>query len=87
MSQWSKSAYVGPTQEGWEEGRGKFTYPNGVTYDGQFKKGEFHGEGTLIQPNGVSTNSFYPNHSCYLIGSIRWQMGKWKTDRRRVFLL
>ena len=40
MSQWSKSAYVGPTQEGWEEGRGKFTYPNGVTYDGQFKKGE-----------------------------------------------
>ena len=61
MSQWSKSAYQGPTQEGWEEGRGKFTYPNGVQYDGNFKKGEFHGEGTLIQTNGVSTFRFYPN--------------------------
>ena len=87
MSQWSKSHYVGPTEEGWEEGRGKFTYPNGVTYDGQFKKGEFHGEGTLIQPNGVSIIFVFILIGYYLIGSIRWQMGKWKTDRRRVFLL
>ena len=61
MSQWSKSAYQGPTQEGWEEGRGKFTYPNGVQYDGNFKKGEFHGEGTLIQTNGVSDFQYIPN--------------------------
>ena len=54
MSQWSKSSYVGPIENGWEEGKGRFTFPNGVVYEGQFNKGEFHGEGTLIYPNGVS---------------------------------
>ena len=54
MSQWSKSAYDGPITNGWEQDGGKFTFPNGVVYDGQYDKGEFHGEGTLIYPNGVS---------------------------------
>ena len=54
MSQWSKSGYEGPTTNGWEQGKGKFTFPNGVIYEGQFDKGEFHGDGTLIYPNGVS---------------------------------
>lgn len=55
MSQWSKSSYQGPYHNGWEQGKGKFTFPNGVTYEGEFNKGEFHGEGTLIYPNGVSS--------------------------------
>jgi len=55
MSQWSKSGYDGPKENGWEEGKGKFRFPNNVVYEGQFNKGEFHGEGTLIYPNGVST--------------------------------
>jgi hypothetical protein len=55
MSQWSKSGYEGPKENGWEEGKGKFRFPNNVVYEGQFNKGEFHGEGTLIYPNGVST--------------------------------
>ena len=54
MSQWSKSNYDGPTNNGWEQNKGKFTFPNGVVYEGNFDKGEFHGEGTLIYPNGVS---------------------------------
>lgn len=57
MSQWSKSGYEGPTDNGWEQGKGKFRFPNNVIYEGQFNKGEFHGEGTLIYPNGVSNNS------------------------------
>lgn len=55
MSQRSKSSYDGPRENGWEEGKGKFRFPNDVIYEGQFRKGEFHGEGTLIYPNGVST--------------------------------
>ena len=53
MSQWSNSQYEGPVENGWEEGNGRFTFPNGVIYEGEFNKGEFHGNGTLIYPNGV----------------------------------
>jgi hypothetical protein len=32
--------------------KGKFYYPNGVIYEGEFVKGQFHGEGDLIcKPN------------------------------------
>ena len=34
MSQWSKSAYNGPTKNGWEQGKGQFKFPNGVIYEG-----------------------------------------------------
>ena len=54
MSQWSGSEYQGPKTHDWEEGFGKFTFPNDVIYEGNFNKGEFHGDGTLIYPNGVS---------------------------------
>ncbi len=60
MSQWSKSGYDGPRENGWEQGKGKFTFPNGVIYEGQFDKGEFHGDGTLIYPNGVSILITFP---------------------------
>ena len=39
-------------ETGWYQGFGKFTFPNGVVYEGNFDKGEFHGEGTLVYPNG-----------------------------------
>ena len=55
MSKWSGSEYNGPKEHDWEQNKGKFTFPNGVIYDGEMDKGEFHGEGTLIYPNGVST--------------------------------
>ena len=58
MSQWSKSDYTGQTDNGWQQGKGEFTFPNNVKYVGEFDKGEFHGEGTLIYPNGVSFNLF-----------------------------
>ncbi len=54
--QWSNSEYQGPVENGWEEGIGKYKFPNGVVYEGNFEKGEFHGEGTLIYPNGVSNS-------------------------------
>lgn len=51
-NKWSKSSYEGPTVNGWYEGVGKFTFADGVVYEGEFKKGEFHGKGTLIYPAG-----------------------------------
>lgn len=51
MSQWSHSEYKGPIENGWEEGQGRYKFPNNVVYEGNFEKGEFHGDGTLIYPN------------------------------------
>ena len=57
MSKWSGSEYNGPKEHDWEQGEGKFTFPNGVIYHGNMDKGEFHGDGTLIYTNGVSIAS------------------------------
>jgi len=48
MSLWSGSQYTGEYFDGWYHGNGKYLYPNGVIYEGEFIKGEFDGEGTLI---------------------------------------
>ena len=72
MSQWSGSEYQGPKKHDWEEGLGKFTFPNGVIYEGNFNKGEFHGDGTLIYPNGVSEVSM----RAYFVGALRGQVGQ-----------
>ena len=53
MSRWSESNYVGPTENGWPQGKGKYTFPNGTIYEGFFDKGEFHGDGVLIYPKKV----------------------------------
>lgn len=58
MSNWSGSHYEGPMVNGWFQGFGRFTQPNGVVYEGNFDKGEYHGEGTLIYPNGVSKQTW-----------------------------
>lgn len=52
LSLWSNTSYEGPSKNEWYEGEGKFTFPNGVVYVGQFRKGEFHGQGALVYPNG-----------------------------------
>ena len=63
--QWSNSTYEGPKENGWENGIGKYKFPNGVIYEGNFEKGEFHGDGTLIYPSGVSTNQTTTQHALF----------------------
>ena len=81
MSKWSGSDFVGPTEQGWPQGVGKFRFPNGVVYEGNFDKGEFHGDGTLHYPNGVS--NFKLNLTlCNVLGPLRGEMGSWKANFR-----
>ena len=39
-------------REEYGEGRGKYTYPHGDKYEGEWKNGEFHGQGTYTSPDG-----------------------------------
>jgi hypothetical protein len=88
MAKWSGSEYNGPKENDWEQGEGKFTFPNGVVYHGHMDKGEFHGEGTLIYPNGVSHtyNKLFLTYF-YSEGTICCQVGPRKACRRKIFLL
>ena len=54
MNLTEKSKYEGDFSHKWYNGKGKYSYDNGVVYEGDFFKGEFHGEGVLFYPNGVS---------------------------------
>ena len=38
-------------KEEYADGQGKYTYPNGESYVGDWKKGEFHGKGTYTSPD------------------------------------
>ena len=39
-------------REEYGEGRGKFTYPHGEKYEGDWVKGKYHGQGTMTFPDG-----------------------------------
>ena len=39
-------------REEYGEGRGKFTYPHGEKYEGEWEKGKYHGQGTMTYPDG-----------------------------------
>ncbi|KAF4689846.1 hypothetical protein FOZ60_001038 [Perkinsus olseni] len=39
-------------KNGWIEGKGEYTFPNGTVYSGDFINDEFDGEGTLTFPDG-----------------------------------
>ena len=39
-------------REEYGEGRGKFTYPHGEKYEGEWKNGKYHGQGIMTFPDG-----------------------------------
>jgi len=39
-------------REEYGEGRGKYTYPHGGKYEGDWRNGKYNGQGTLTFPNG-----------------------------------
>jgi len=48
-------------REEYGEGRGKFTYPHGEKYEGDWVKGKYHGQGTMTFPDGSKENSRMEN--------------------------
>ena len=48
-------------REEYGEGHGKYTYPHGDKYEGEWKNGEFHGQGTYTSPDGSKYEGEYKN--------------------------
>ena len=89
MSKWSGSDFASPAENDWPQGVGKFRFPNGVVYEGQFDKGEFHGDGTLHYPGKVSKQILKEtdNSSFSCEGSLRRKMEPWKAREWQLLLL
>jgi hypothetical protein len=51
----NKGTYRGEYNQGEKEGRGRFEWADGSTYEGTFLKGLFHGRGSIVDtPNKYS---------------------------------
>jgi hypothetical protein len=50
-------SYTGSFKNGYPDGEGKYTWKNGNTYDGFWKKGLFEGKGTLKKTDDTKTDS------------------------------
>ena len=75
-------------REEYGEGRGKYIYPHGGKYEGDWRNGEYNGQGTLTYPNGDKYagewkdgfpngqgTETYPNGGKYLgswKGGLKW---------------
>ena len=69
---WSSNVYALPQCEGsnhnkWTDCFRSVEYQDGVTYDGEWRKGLFHGKGTLTLPDG---NNVYGG---WKHGKLEWQ--------------
>ena len=70
-------------REEYGEGRGKYTYPLGEKYEGEWKNGEYHGQGTFTLPDGEKYEGEWKNGEYHGQGTETWSdgqkyVGKWK---------
>ncbi len=52
MNRFTQSNYEGEKIDNWPHGTGKYIFPNGTIYQGQFFQGNFHGDGILTYQDG-----------------------------------
>ena len=62
-------------REEYGEGRGKFTYPHGEKYEGDWVKGKYHGQGTMTFPDGSMYLGEYKNGKFHGQGTFIWNDG------------
>ena len=78
--------YEGEFHEGWHQGFGTLTYPNGAKYTGEWRFNLFHGNGELIYSNGDKFTGQFREGKRNGRGSL-WtkitktvQEGTWRND-------
>ena len=70
-------------REEYGEGRGKFTYPHGEKYEGEWEKGKYHGQGNMTYPDGSMYVGEFKDGEYHGQGTYTWSdggkyEGKWK---------
>ena len=69
-----------------DSGRGKLTWRDGSSYEGQLKDGRMHGEGVLSSPSGYryegQFKDGFKNGPGTLVDGDRRYEGQWKADKR-----
>lgn len=78
----SNSRYVGETKR---DGQGIYTWPNGDTYNGQWKQGKMEGQGTLRYHGGEQYTGSFSNNKRDGSGTMKWANneqyeGNWEKD-------
>ena len=74
-------------REEYGEGRGKYTYPHGDKYEGEWKNGEFHGQGTITWSDGKKYVGEWKNGEVDGQGTYTWSdgskyVGEYKDGKR-----
>ena len=73
-------------REEYGEGRGKYTYPHGEKYEGEWKNGKYHGQGTLTSPDGSKyegewKNGVFHGQGTFTLPTGEKYEGEWKDGK------
>ena len=68
--------YRGLVDDGYPEGKGVMTFPNGEKYVGEWKDGEGNGQGTQTFPNGKKYVGEFKNSKYDGQGTLTWSDGE-----------
>ena len=73
-------------REEYGEGRGKYTYPHGEKYEGEWKNGKYHGQGTLTSPDGSKyegewKNGLFHGQGTFTLPTGEKYEGEWKDGK------
>jgi hypothetical protein len=68
-------------------GKGVYTWPDGMTYDGEWKDGDMHGKGVRTWPDGQTYDGEWKADAKHGKGVYTWPDGttydgEWKDDKR-----
>ena len=68
-------------REEYGEGRGKYIYPKGEKYVGEYNDGKQNGQGTMTFPDGGKYVGEWKNGKYHGQGTLTFGKGKWKGEK------
>ena len=81
------AVYAGCEQGDCQNGPGRYTWPDGSSYTGNFLKGKFHGQGTYAWADGKKYTGGFKNDQRDGVGTYTWPnganyKGEWENGKK-----